>query len=323
MAKLKGIKAAMPFAIGAALHTWCGKAVKNPEKVSELIAGFKHIEPGADAWISYGLVEPFEEGSFVHSLDGLAHLMFMKFSEKILPGAVRDKELAKRLKELFDKTGRAPTKVEYAQTRDEAEAYLLPKAFVRDTIIPILVYKDKIIFCTTSAKKMEQANSVLTQLAQARKVEYDPHYMDGEHINFHMTELAKSGVIHFDDEDSAYRFDAGKSGVFRRDGEQKAVARIKDRDLSHAEVQKLFDSGYEATEIGMSMYDQTEGKDSAQFTLTEKWVIKGIKLADKDELRTHADAHATYWLYARYIGMIVDLLQEALAEAKPDGDDEL
>jgi recombination associated protein RdgC len=321
MAKLKGIKAAMPFAIGAALHTWCGKAVKNPEKTSEIIAGFKHIEPGADAWISYGLVEPFEEGSFVHSLDGTAHLMFVKFSEKILPGAVRDKELATRLKKLFDQTGRAPTKQEYAQTRDEAEAYLLPKAFVRDTIMPILVYKDKIVFCTTSAKKMEQAHSIFNQLAQARKVDFEPHYFDFEHINFHMTQLAKDGVFHFDDEDYAYRFDAGTSGVFKRD--DKATARIKDRDLSHADVQKLFDNSYHATEIGMTMFDTVEGKDAAQFTLTEKWVVKGLKLADKDELRTHEDAHATYWLYAKYIGVIVDLLREAMSEGGESADDEL
>lgn len=319
MAKLKGIKAAMPFKIGDALFTWCSKAAKNAEKTAEIIEeGFQHVEPGASDWISYGLVPPFEEGKYVHSLDGLAYLMFVKFSEKILPSAVRDKELAKRLKKLFEKSGRAPTKQEYAQTRDDAEAFLLPKAFVRDSVLPILVYKDMIVYCTTSAKKMEQAHSVMLKLMEARKVKAVVEYMDSEHINFNMTQLAKDGVAHFD---SSYHIDAGKSGVFKR--EDKATTRVKDRDLSHADVQKLFDNSYHATEIGMVVVDDDEGKTVAEFTLTEKYVVKGLKLADKDELRSHEDAHATFWLYAKYIQIIVELLKDMMSQGGDEDPDSL
>lgn len=312
MAKLKGIKAAMPALIGPALYKWCSNAVKKPEKVAELMEPVKHVDPAANEWGTYGLIEPLETGNYVHSLDGTAYMLFAKFSEKVLPGAVRDKELNKRLAKLVVKSGREPTKQEYAQVRDEVEAALLPKAFARDTVIPILIYADKMVFCTTSARKAEQAQVLIMKLCDTRNVKLDFGNMSTDGIGFMLTSLAKESVLHLE---SSNYFNAGTSGVFKR--EDKATTRVKDRDLSHNDVQKLFDNAYSATELGMTMLTEDDSV-VADFTFTDKWVIKGLKLADKDELKDAQDAHATYWLYANYIGTIIDLLVLALSDAAAD-----
>lgn len=319
---MKAIKAFMPYVVGPALYKWCGRATKaSPDKLAEVLKAFVAVDPTGYQWDTMGLIAPLNEGMYVHDLDGKARVLMYQFNDRILPGAVRDEVLQRRVTELAEKSGRAVTKQEYAQLRDEVEEELLPKAFIRRTAVPVLVFDDTIMFCTTSARRVEQMVGHLSRLCTERNVE-----LGFEHINtktgltYFMGEIANGVDI---GQGNSHYFEAGTSGVFKGSGEDKRTVRVKDRDMQHEEIAQIIGTtGYMVTELGMRVVDG--GSVEVEFTLTNKWVVKGIKLAGIEaEMKEAEDQHATLWLYAvqfrTLLSAIVDALNEDLGEPTDGG----
>ena len=305
-----------------AFFDWCGKAAKS-DRTAEVIEHFLAKDPGATDWSSMGLVAPVDEGRPVHDLDGTARLLMVQFNERNLPGAVRDEQLGKRYTEMAEKEGRALNKKEYAQLKEDVEYELLPKAFIRRTLVPVLVYPNHIVCCTTSSAKVEKILGHLVRLAETRKVQFTFSNMETVGtVPAMLKRLASEGILHCGAEEHAI-FDVGNSAVFK--GSDKRTVRVKDRGVLAEEIAHVLGTGeYTVVELGMQLtVAETMVGD---FTLRENWVVKGLKISDVQQAeyaQDTNDAHATYWLYAATIRTILFSLVDALNEGQDDEDEEL
>lgn len=326
------IKAFTPYSIGPALYAWCGKAAKSP-LTHRVIENFLAVDPHATEWSNLGLTYPIEDGSPVHDLDGAARMMMYQFNERILPGAVRDEMLTIRVREMSEREGRALGRKEFAQLKEDVECDLLPKAFIRRSLVPVLIYKDKLLFCTTSAVKVEKMVTHLIRLCETRKIDLELEAIKTVGtVQALLSHLARVGTEDY--VDGAYRLDTGSSAVFK--GEDKRTVRIKDLSVMSDEVQKIaVDGTYGVVELSLDLIyqDENDGNNDEErteltFTLTDKFVVKGVKLSDvtmtnigDDKL----DAHATAWLFAKYAGTLLGVVVVALNEDQGDGaiDEEL
>jgi len=312
----------MPFACTSGLYDWCGKAAKVPNACAVAIANFVSREPGDAEWSHIGLIEPVEQGSFVHDLDGTARLLTVQFNERKLPASVRDKEIKKRYEDLMAKGDRALNKKEYAQLKEDVENALLPQAFVVPSQVPVLVYRDRILVCSSSAKRVESVLHLIVRMCDARKVQLEFSEIETtDSPGFLIGQMARNGVQPLN---NGGTLAAGKKGKFK--GEDKRTISVSDRDMSADEVQKILsDSTYTVVELATTLHDNDDGNVICSFTLTDKFVFKGVKLSDITmsgiEGRDKDDMHATYWLLAKTFKQLIDAVIDALNG--DEGDDDL
>lgn len=320
MAKaIKNIKAFMPFAVNDALYKWCKRAVKDTDAALEAVKHFIARDPNGTEWSHLGLspVMPGEE-AVVHDLDGAGFLFMYKFAERKLPAAVRDEELKKRYDALVEKGDRKLGKKEFAQLREDVEIALLPQAFVVPKTIPVIVTPKRLFVCTSSATMCEKIMIHLQRMCETRTKKIDLDWgdlMTAVSPSSMLTRIAREGIVACDDDETALA--AGSAGVFK--GDNKNVVRIKDRNLSHEELNDIIHGGvYSATELALTLL--VDHEIALTFTMTDKFIFKGIKLSDVMVAGTGIDAadlHATYWLFAKEISRVL----EAVVSVYMDGQD--
>lgn len=317
---MKPITAFAPFRLTSpALYNWCKRAAAKPEAVNDALKNFLARDPASQSWGSLGLLEAFEGSGPVHALDGAGFLLMYQFNDRILPGAVRDEKLRDRIATLVEREDRDPTKQEYAQLRDQVESELLPQAFIRRTNVPVLVFKDRMLVCCPSAKKHEDICYHLGQVMVVRGIECTitlTWTMDDIKPLLMKTALGDPMYA-----DSERHFEAANAAVFK--GSDKRTMRVKDRDMAHKEVQHVLVNGsYEVTELRLN-YKAEDGDDILTCTLTDKLVVKGIKLAQTTELKSAEDAHATMYLFARELHSLTEDIISALGGDAEHEDEEL
>lgn len=319
---MKKLNAFTPYALGSsAFYDWCGKAAKSkPERILEILQPFLAVDPGATDWSSVGLVSPIEKDRPVHNLDGTACMLMFQFNERILPASVRDEKVSAEFQRLIEKEGRELNKKEYAQIKEDVEMAMLPKAFIRRSLVPVMVFKDHLMIFTTSAKKCETVITRLGVVANTRNFDYAVKAIDTRcSIGFWLREMAVDGD--FEPEQSTIVFTALNSAKFK--GADKRTITIRDRDISHHEVQDILkQDGYGVTELKMDMWDSASDDDMLTFTFTDRFVFKGIKLSDVTMTRLSGDTddkHATAWLHAKTYKELLD--EVVLRMNELEGDD--
>lgn len=320
------IKGFIPYALGSkAFYEWCGKAAKS-DKTAEVIAHYLASDPHATEWASYGLTFPIDDGRPVHDLDGTARLLTYQFNQRILPGAVRDEILVERVAAFVEKEGRAIGRKEYAILKEEVEMDLLPKAFIRRSLVHVLVYPSHILFCTTSPTKAETMMAHLMSLCGVRKVDIDvQQYQTVGTAAALIGRVARAGVEYIGDGDDEVHFSlhAGTSMTIK--GEDKRTIRIKDRSVIESDIAALLtEATYAVADLGMSL--QHDGDEIASYTMTGAMVFKAIKLSNitTDDIKDNtADAHATAWLLARTFKQMVNATVSAMNEGAEDDAAEL
>lgn len=323
MAKaIKSIKAFIPLAVNDALFKWCARAVKSSDAARDAVQNFIARDPGNSEWSTLGITNVMPgEDAIVHDLDGAGYLFMYRFAERKLPASVRDEELKKRYDELVEKEGRNLNKKEFAQLRDDVEIALLPKAFIVPKTIPVIVTKNRLYLCTSSASMAEKIIIHLTRLCETRKTPIKFEWSDmltAVSPSSMLTQIVRDGQAYFGDEGTDLLY-PGKAAVFK--GDDKRAVRIKDRDLSHAEFKAIVNEGeYAVTELALMLYVNRD-EPMMSFTLTDKFIFKGIKLGDTMVAGTGidvADLHATYWLFAKEIDRTLDAVMAVYLDGQED-----
>jgi len=314
----KQIKAFIPRTCNQAFYDWSGRAAKNPEGAAGVMAEFISPEPRPDQWGTYGFVAPLEEGRYVHDLDGKARLLMVQFNERKLPASVRDEAVKKRYDELSNEQGRKLTKKEFAELKEDVEASLLPKAFVTRSRVPVLVFKGRLLICTSSAKKAESILILMMRFAEVRGMKWDVGHFEGKvSMNYLLGNIVLNGTEGM--------LDAGQAVKFK--GEDKRVVQVKDRDIMSSEVQKVAELGtYSVIELALTARDADSADPMATFVVTDKLIFKGIKLTDATLVgvgHDAADLHATYWLLAKVCEDILREVESQLSEGEAGDDEEL
>lgn len=242
----------------------------------ERCVGAEHsiTDPTAGDWRRVGLAFPMKgEPDFHIDLQGVGHIMAVGFNERILPSKVRDEELIKRVNKLQSQTGRKVGKKEYAELRAQTEFDLLPRAFIRRTVVPVLFYTQdshwRMLICTSSQKRADDCVAVMRGVF-------------GEELRPWQMALKNSPSEAFRelacDPDSLApdTFTADKFIVLK--GEDKTVVRFKDKPVEDYDcMQCIKMPEYTISEIGVE-WDESENKDnpSLSFVVTHNLTFKSI-----------------------------------------------
>lgn len=316
MKKLK-FPAFIPFLASQAVFDWL-KADTHVEVEDKLNEVWGSKDPAATSWRSQGLITPVGD-DLIYQIEAGKFLMAMQVNERILPGKVRDEFLAKEVEKFNEREGRAIGKKDYAMLKEEVEFSLLPKAFIRRSVTPVIfIAKHRLVLvCTTSPKRAEDTIVMLCGLF---------NQMTGSDASWHplqpnnavvgtLTAVAKGGSTAANDDGT---FLIADNAVLR--GEGKQTIRIKDKDIDSYDVQKLLKQGYDVHELGFS-YDSNghaNGDALLSFTLTDKMVFKRLKFNDGaakvemgDAETTEQQLEAVLWLTARtYTDVLINLMHE-------------
>lgn len=253
--------------------------VINVEQFEEELQKYISRDPSATAWRSAGLVSPVTDSdALFHTVQHGTYLLAVQFNERILPGKVRDEHLRERIASVEEREGRKVYRKEYAQLRDEVEAQLLPKAFIRRSNVYVMFTgKNKMFVFTSSAKRSDETLAVLRDAlpfdtAKCRLLDTvdTPDSL--------LRSVAEDNIPHPDS--SSVRFEADDAAVLH--GSEKRTIRVKDRDIYGDEVQELIASGYTPSELRMTYGEDgaAEGDRLLTFTLNDKLFFKRIQFTE-------------------------------------------
>lgn len=282
-------------------------------------------DPSAGQWSTMGLVGGID-GDVLHSLEGGHYILTIQVNDRILPGKVRDEELAKAIVKIENMEGRKVTKREFRELRDQVEFDMLPKAFIRRTMIPVVVMRSGNVFiCTASAKRADgiaaflvsmYEGAVFTQIA----TKDDPGAA--------LTTLA----THYDPDRASEALEPTDSAVLKGSDEDKRTIRVKDADILSHDVQQVLKQGYRVRELGIAYsapLDDETNEPKLTFSLTDSLIFKRVKLPGVLMSEHKDDAHGLAYLAAR---TFEDALREVCGfmggvrvpqKTKQDEDDEL
>lgn len=299
-----------------------GDATRNP-----LLEGdadeHASVDPSAGQWRTVGLVPPLKGEIALHvDLEGAASLMCVQFNERILPGKVRDEQVAKKVKKIEDLEGRKVSKKEYATIRDEVEFEMLPKAFIRRTQVPVIFRRDRMLVCTSSEKKATDAVACLSALFGIDAL-YPWRMAAKQSVSATLTAMARS-------DDGSNYFEAGTAAVLK--GEDKQTVRIKDISVDADKVQALIEDGdYRVVELGLNYFKNGVPGDSStaadlSIIVNEHLAFKRIDLVNIKATDYKEDMFALALICAKtFTGMLTYFLEACGgAEERParEGNDE-
>lgn len=314
------------------------------------LAEYPSRDPDAGQWGTVGFAPIVEYDEAEHNeyhmdLQGAGTLLMVQFNERILPGAVRDEMVHKRVIEIEERDGHKVNRKLYAQIREDIEHELLPKAFVRRALVPVIISEHRVFVFTSSAKRADDAimlmfrtfgnDDVFMPILLSHRVKSNPVEV--------LTYLAKNdGSEYSDDDDNASFFETASDAVLK--GADKQTVRIKDKDIQGGDVQDLLATDkYDVTQLGLNFFEsQDESEPAASLVLNAKLVVtrmivEGVIVSKPKDAAEAIDTFTSgSWLVAKNCQVITDLITEcmgglAVVEADPnapaaptiDEDDEL
>lgn len=287
----------------------------------EDLSDLKAKDPSGGQWRAIGLVEPIKGEGLMVDLNGSGDLLAVQFNERILPGKVRDEALGKKVAQIEKQEGRKVSKKEYAQLRDQVEFDLLPRAFIRRTVVPVILSKQYMLIFTSSAKRVDDCLAIMQAMwkttISAVQVRDD---LKGQFrslaIGYTQWGMNEDGMV--------APFGVTDNAVLK--GENKKTIRIKDKPLEEQSIKDLIGlMEYEVCELGVAYGDKWDSEPEMTFTVNTSLVFKrietvGIKTGGK-EYDMHA--HAAF-VALQYRKMLIDFIEAngGLTTAPVDGDDE-
>jgi recombination associated protein RdgC len=238
-------------------------------------------DPVGSQWRALGFIT-LDGESFAMDVQGAGTLVCVQVNERVLPGAVIREKVAARIRELEDAEGRRPGKKQIAEIKDDVVMALLPIAFIRRKLVPVLFTEQYVLVFTSSAKLSDDVVSLLMRacprLPDMRLSNL--HAMVKNNIEGALTTLAREGQSAEEsvtDEAIDY-FVIGNAAVLK--GEGKKSIRVKDKSLEDSDMQALLKQDYSVQALRLDFIEAGSNDTSMTFTLNDHLVFSGIVLAD-------------------------------------------
>ena len=236
---------------------------------------------------SRGFVSPFgQHGDALSHRSGDALWVTVGGEDKLLPGAVVNDMLQKKLAKIEQAEGRKPGGRTRKRLKDELVTDLLPRAFVRPVRTDALIdAKLGVIAVDTSSRK--NAESVVSELRHALGS------FPALPVNAEVAPRSiLTGWIAGDPLPDGVSL--GDECELRDPTDTGAVVKVQRMELSGAEIGKHLESGKQATRLALVL------DDHVSFVLGEDLVVRKFKLldgavdqlesSDRDDVRAELDA---------------------------------
>lgn len=280
--------------------------VELDEKLSEFPARL----PEGSQWRQFGFTDPGDSArpddpSMVWSGPNNITLLTVTFHDRQLTAATVREHVQGRVAKIEEREQRKIYRKEWAQIRDEVEAELLPRAFIKHSHVDILVAGDLLIVGTSSAKKADDCLGVLRDAMESLNVKPLTLKVGGGEVT---TRIARDNLVPgFNRGDQVKLVDAEKNAVT-----------FKGVDLGEDEPQTYMEQGFHAAELLIESADM-------QFKLTDQLVFKSIKFADGtfDEVKADSDGDpaalidGNLLIFTHNVGKVVGHLTEGFGEDIP------
>lgn len=268
---------------------------------------------GALELASVGFISPYgrDEQQLVHEL-GDKRWISCGSEERILPGAVVNEMLRKKLLEIEEREGYVPGAKARKRLKDDLIHELLPQAFVKPGRTDAYLDLGRGLICvdTSSRRRGEQVVSEMRRAlgsfpALPLNAEVSPRavltgWLAGEAL--------------------PEGFSLGEECELRDAMEGGAVVKVQNTDLHGEEVQKHLETGLQCTRLAM-VY-----QDHVSLVLDEDLSIRKLRFLDgavdqmenteHDDLRAELDAR--FALMTGELGQVLDALFSAFKITRPD-----
>lgn len=249
----------------------------------------------------------------VHSADG-NFLICARKEEKMLPASVIKDMVEEKINLLELEQGRGATKKEKEQFKEDITFELLPRAFSRitDTHAYISPANNIIVINASARGKAEDLLALLRKVLGTLPVtSFDPDICVDETMTEWLSEQKLGG-----------KFTLGMEAEFNALGDDGAVVRVKNQDLTSDEIKAHLEADKYAVKIAL------EWDESLSFILCEDLAIKRLKYfevlqeqnddIDSDDVVAKLDAD--FMLMA---GELNRLINDLLAEFSMKNSDHL
>ena len=278
-----------------------------------------HLEPvrlkpvGALELFSRGFVSPFgRDGEALSHRIADALWLTVGGEDKLLPGAVVNDLLAKKLAEMEQKEGRKPGGRARKRLKEDLVHELLPRAFVRPSRTDALIDLEHGI-CVIDTSSRKNAENVVSEIRHALGS------FPALPLN---AEVAPRAVLTgwIAGEPLPEGLSLGDECELKDAADKGAVVKCQRQELTGDEIGKHLEAGKQVTRLALTL------DDHVSFVLGEDLVIRKFKLLDgavdqlesteRDDIRAELDAR--FALMAGEVKRLFSVLEPALKLSKAD-----
>lgn len=260
---------------------------------------------------SRGFVPPLGAGSdaFAHAV-GDAQWIALGGEERLLPAAVVNAELARRLDEVEEREGRRPGGRARKRMKDEIVHDFLPRAFTRPTRTDAYFDLER-CFIAVDTTSRRTAEAVVSAVRQATGT------FPALPLN---AEVAPRSVLTgwIAGEPLPEGLSLGEDCEFRSASDSGARVTIRSLELGSEEVTQHLEAGMQCTRLALVL------DDHVSFELGEDLVVRKLRFLDgavdqldgQEHEDVHAELNARFALMAGEVGRLFDVLEPALRLSK-------
>lgn len=278
--------------------------------------------PGPAELSAVGFSEPLGiDDEYVEHIRSQTMTLCVNFAERMLPGKIVRQRVMAKVKEIEENEDRKVFAREKNQIKDSVVAEMLPRAFIDQKHIRVMIIGPYIVIDSTSAKKGEEVLSLMRSVLGTLGV---------RPVNVKTTPI-EAFTRWFTGGEIPAKF--GLTGDFKANSQDDEIDSITGKGTS-PETEGLSDlvAEYSRRVIVLGMTWRTSMDEHLRFTVNEMIGIKGIKWPDAIMDMASADAgeepdhlnlmRATMLLLSAEIGqLITDLLDALGGEEIPTNSD--
>lgn len=304
------------------------------DRVLGSLSDYEATDPVGSQWRAQGFIRVAVGDDFAIDIQGAGWMCCVQINERNLPGAVLREKMAEKMAKYKEETGRGKlSKKQIMEIKDDVVMELLPQAFIRRKLVPIMFLGKYIVPFSTSAKVCDDVMALLMACAAGVDTVKPTHLSNVIELNIPgvITTIAKDGqsCMANEDLDDIDYFNTTTVGTMR--GPSKQTISVKDKDMSSHDVQELLKQDYTVVKLGLEHVHAGDIDPDAGFTLTDKLAFSQLKLVVAPSVRgtsgeDDADTFmATAYLTARTVRDIIDTAVVMFGglrseEKLPDGD---
>lgn len=268
---------------------------------------YEATDPTGSQWRTLGFLPITGDDDFVIDIQGAGFLSCLQINERNLPGAVLREKVLERVLDIQARQGRKAGKKEIAEIKDDVALELLPKAFIKRKLVPVMFLSNGMVLVFSSSTKV--CDDTMSMLVRAMDDEsFSPGLLSNmvqKNIDSELTMLARTGQSELDD-DAGYPIDwLGITTVGTLKGPNKQTISVKDKDMASHDMQELLKQDYTVTKLGLNHFLASQSTDEdSSFILSDHLVFGRFqiptagKVAAKDKKDADETFMATAWLTA-------------------------
>ena len=207
---------------------------------------------------------------------GNYHLLCYIEYKKVIPAPVVKKAVADKTEKFKQSKGRAPSNSDKQDIKDAVMAELLPKAFQKQIITPMIIDAEHGV-ALVFASSLSKTSDVAVAFVKDTNLKITPFAMEPSVLSANMTQWLL-------DDAKTQNFEIGTTCTMESESEAKSKVKLSIFDLTSETCIAHVQDGYQVVALELSFPNH-----NVVATITKDCVFKSIKSLCKDDEKQHSD----------------------------------